>query len=865
MSNDVVFTTVYEYDPDFDMTWTYWEQYTVTPSATITSVVTQTAYVPLPADGIILEADFQSYGLKDGEIAPATFAISDSNGTPFVAYVFLYLMRLSDNEATILTSYRTSATPFVYFSAYEVERAVPTTAVNGRATVTTVTETFNLPAPYGYSYWVKGIEDSAVATGTVPPDFVQQIPQSSCAAGTLQASVTVLVVVDLYYVYYPNAVPLIVHIESTALGFDDPPVIVQDNTKKATPKSTADTQPTHDVPIIEQTADGFSSTPPVIKPNIPQTPAAPTSSKDNHNANGSPGQGPNVPQPTQHTVGTIGTDPVVIGPSSVVVVGSRTVTPGAPPITVGGQPVSLAPSGSAIIVGGSRTSVLPQVAVPVSQPRPPPILTIGSSTLTANAATQFFISPGQTLTPGGTVVIDNTVVSLAPSASFLVVGGSTQILPTAPTAVFTPQPTIVVGGSTFTANAGTSFLIGGQTLAPNQQIIVDNGNGATTLSLAADASSIIINGVTSTIVNPAAATQLPELTIGGAVVTANPSNTFVIDGQTLAPGQIITVSGTTVSLGPSASFVVVNGVTSTLVNPEAAVATPRPEITFGGSIFTANPSGTFVINGQTLAPGQVITVDGTTLSLGPSASFIVINGATSTLANPVAQITPPPLTIGNGIFTALPGTGTTYMIGSLFLTPGGVVTVADTTISLAPGATALIINGQTTFLNPQAPITNPPLLTIGTQTFTALPGAGTTFVISGQTLTPGGTITLPNGLTVSLAPGATELIYGSSGRSTTTALFPATTTRSRIVTTTSSAAAGATGANGIPAETSTKAKGAASNLRCTSLLQSWILSILVGLTGLLLHWGIQMFMLSLTQALEVKDGCGRIFRLTWYL
>lgn len=562
---------------------------------------------------------------------------------------------------------------------------------------------------------------------------------------------------DLFWVHFPHANPFIVHIESTALGFDDPPVVVQETKNPASSKAAQ----TFNVPMIEETAPGFTNVPESIKPAVQHTsqqpPAnpAPNSPSENHNGDGSPAQGPNAPEPTQHTVGTIGTAPVVIGPSSVVVVGGQTVTPGGPPITVGGNPVSLVPSGTAIVVG-TKTSNLPQVAVPQTQPRPPPIITVGSTTLTANAATQFFVGPGQTLTPGGTATIGGQVVSLGSSANFVVVGGSTQAL-AGPAAVITQAPSIVVGGSTVFANPGSSFVFGGQTLAPGQQITVD---------------------------------------------------------------------GTQISLAPEGTVAVINGVSSTL---SAAIIPARPSITVGGSVITASPDGSFTIDNQVLSPGQVITVSGTTLSLGPSASFIVVNGVTSALANPAAQITAPPLTIGNGVFTAQPGSGTTYIIGDHTLTPGGAITVGDTTISLAPGATALIINGQTTYLNPSAPITNPPLLTIGTDTFTALPGTGTTFVIDGQTLTPGGVITV-DGTTISLSPGATELVYGSSGRSTTTALFPATTTRSQSITSTDAASAGQTGENGVP--TQTNSKGAAHSVVKSVGLESWVLSLMISFLGL---------------------------------
>lgn len=634
-----------------------------------------------------------------------------------------------------------------------------------------------MPSAYVYPYYLKGIEQNAVATGSVPEEFLAQLPQTGCDPGELQAVVTVVVVVNLVYENNPDLDPFIVHFESTALGFDDPPDVSV---------GILNAGSTQGVPL---TMDDWS---------IPGGRASPTTTTDarannrpdpvpvqtpqpggNNNAAGSGGdQTLNVPNPTQVTVGAVGTIPVIIGPSSQVVVGTITLRPGDPPILVGGvTPVQIVGDGvpTAIVVAGS-TSQLPQVFDP-SNPKTgapaPPLITLGSLTLTPNAATQFSIGPSQILTPGGTVTFDGTVVSLAPSASFLVVGSSTQILAPAVPAASSP-PQIVIGSSTITAlpPPGSNPNLGSENIAV-------------------------------------------------------PGPSFVVDGQTLLPGgQAITVSGTTISLQAGGSSIVVNGATSAVINPAGV---PQPSIRIGDSTFIAQPGNTFVIGDQTLSPGgQAITVSGTTLSLDPSASFVVIDGQTSQLPNSAAaQITAAPvLTIGNGIFRPLPGTGTSYLIGSSTLTPGGSVVVADTTISLAEGATALIVNGKTSLILPSAQgvITNAPYLTVGSQTYTAI--SGTTFIISGQTLTPGGVITV-DGTTIRLSPSATELVYGSDGSSTTSALFPATTTRAHSVTSTASPSAGASGRNGQASPTQSR-QGAASAMHPAP---NWLISCLAAFSS----------------------------------
>ncbi|KAH3996874.1 hypothetical protein HBI70_215880 [Parastagonospora nodorum] len=715
--SDFACTMAYSPLPGTDWTYTFCLKYSEKPTAASTSLVYRTAAAPFPPGGVIPMSDVGSYDIYvDMPLATRTVTIAPNS-----------------------TVEQVSATPFVYFTAYEIEHA-------------SSTETVKLPSAHVYPYWVKDVQHEASASGSLPEGFMQQITQTDCDSGQLLATVEVLIVVDLYYVNLPNWNPNLIQFESTAIGWDDPPVnfnINNDGTTEGMPLTIDDWNLPGDVaqptphPNNRPSADSVQAT------------AASNVNTNQRGPNGNDAQNQNVPQPTKVIVGSVGSLPVVIEPSSVIVIGSQTLQPGGPAVVVGGvTPISLVPSATAIIVGGSTTLLLPQV-FDNPPPRPPPVLTIGSSTLTANAATQFLVAPGQTLTPGGTATVDGVVVSLAPSASFVVVGGSTQFFPVAGpewTNVATQRPDIVIGGTTIVALPSANIPVGDQN-------------------------------------------------------NAKPGPSFVVEGQTLAPGgEAITVSGTTITLLSGGSSIVIDGVTSAVENP--LVSNAQPSIVIGNSVFSpiSGSGSAFVIAGQTLVPGgEPITVSGTVISLAPSASFVVVNGVTSTLANiAAAQDTAAPLiTIGNSVFKPLPGTGITYLIGSSTLTPGGIITVAGTTISLAPGATAIVINGQTSFLTPgtQNTLTNAPLLTVGSQTYTAV--SGTTYVVDGQTLTPGGTIVV-GGTTISLAPGATQLIYGSSGRSTTTALFPATTTPSQRMTGTAAASARPNGSDGQAAATSQK-------------------------------------------------------------
>jgi hypothetical protein len=493
------------------------------------------------------------------------------------------------------------------------------------------------------------------------------------------------------------------------------------------------------------------------------------------------------PAPPVHiTVGSVGTKHVIVAPSSVVMIGTQTVTPGSSAVTIDGSQVSVAPSATAIVVNGS-TSALPIVAGPGSSTQS--VGNVGGRPVVLNPSSAVIVGTA-TLKPGQPpVTIGGTTVSVAPLGSAIVIGGTVSALPRVifPTETVQSQapvaPILTIGHSTFTANAATQF--------------------------------------------------------------------YISPGQTLTPGGTAIVDGTAVSLGPSGSFVVV-GTSTRMLSADTTEATYRPEVVFDGVTITALPSNdnhnrhglapldgedipsgpTFVISGQTLAPGHAITVDGTTVSLGFSGSLIVVNGVTSTISD-AAQITAPPITIGGNVYTPVPGTAGSYMLGTVLLTPGGEVTMSGTTISLASDGLDIVVDGVTSTLGGpvHAAMTNPPLISIDSQTYTAVPGLGTTFIIQGNTLTPGGTITV-DGNTIYLAPGATELVYGSDGKSTTEVLFPATTTRRPFITGSASAPAnaGASGSNGQAATTSS-AVGTGCSLQMPKTT-TWMFFVMVGGFGL---------------------------------
>ncbi|KAK8182519.1 hypothetical protein BC567DRAFT_158268, partial [Phyllosticta citribraziliensis] len=677
-----------------------------------------------------------------GPVAAATSVLSISQFAPLPTGPLtvpdlvdsLYLSKTTPPSVTITgpsnASYIVpSGTPFVQFTQYQV-------------TYTHSTTTYNLSAPFAFDYSGDSLDDLSTATGNVPTNILAQIPDSTCIPGTYTGSVTVLFIVNI--VYSLIAKGDMVHIESS-VGPLVPPGRSKAYVETSAPVEAPEVLPS-DSPPAPTAANGD------------EAPPNGESGSQNAHHRGQNGPGSDSPSP----VIVIGGESFAMGSSSAFVVGQQTLAPGGPAIAVGGTTLSLAPSATAVVIDGV-SSPIPGAGKAAPSP---PIIIVGSNAYTANAATQYYLGPGQVLTPGGAVNMGGTIVSLGPSASYVVVGGSTQAFPSA---MITAAPAIA---------AGEFFEIGGQVLTPGGNVVL----GGTTISLDSGGSNLVVNGY-SRALGGAAANQA-VISVAGSNYAAVDGTSFVIGGQTLTPGGRITAGGTTLSLDASDKSIYINGVPSS-ISKGNSFSTLYPAITFQDTTIaphaqSAGSQPTYTIGSATLTPGGRVVVLGTTLSLAPFGTALIINGATSTL-NPAVLTSLPAIAFGSTSLSPILGPGRAYIIGSQTLTPGGRITVSGTTLSLLPTPTAVVIDGATYALSAisasaAAPVlTNAPLITLAGRTYTALPGssgAQPTYIIGGKTLTAGGSIVLSGGTTVSLAPLATALIVNGA----TTTLFPATET-----------------------------------------------------------------------------------------
>ena len=381
------------------------------------------------------------------------------------------------------------------------------------------------------------------------------------------------------------------------------------------------------------------------------------------------------------------------------------------PIVLGGityTPVPAQPSAQAanpapldlVNTAGGKTQPAAQpliengVTMPVQGvvPAPTPVGIVGGQTIYRQGSTA--VVGSQTVAQGSApVLVDNTPVALGPSA--VVVGTNTIALPPAnPQVTVTPTPVGVVGGQTV-YHQGSTAIVGSQAITQGSAPI---SVGNTPVALEPSALLIGTNTISLAPTAPEFDTAPTSVGIVGGQTIYRQGSSAVIGSQTIVQGSPpITVDSTPVALGPSA---IVIGTTAIPFPPvKAAVITP-PVYSFGGIAITQG--------------GVPVTISGTAYSLGPS---FVVEG-TKTIPLPAATPSNPVLTIAGQTITAKP---TGFSIGGTSVMPNGpAITISGTVISLNPSG---VVVGSSTqpFSGPAATRS---VLTIGSQTFTALPASG---------------------------------------------------------------------------------------------------------------------------------------------
>ena len=539
----------------------------------------------------------------------------------------------------------------------------------------------------------------------------------------------------------------------------DPQITPQPDLGQPQPANTG--SPKLPLPTTPPGSNGGPSTQPNNDPTDPKAPGGvgspgssnkdppldptTTPSKDNdptEDPTRAPDPAPVAPNATPANGGSA-PEPQVVPQTTVNLYGAQQSPGLAGPIYggLGGSPPAPVPQGppqEGSGQGGSGQGANPGFSTHVITPLAGVALTITNPSAVAAA--------GSTLTPGGPAVTsDGTYFSLAPSGNLIAGtvsnGGALAEAPAL----------LTFAGSTYTANAASQFIVAGQTLAPGAAISVSG----TPISLASGGAVAVVGTSTQSLKSAPAITPAPAvLSFDGTSYTADASSHFIIDGQTLAPGAAITVSGIPISLPSEGAVAVIGSSTQSLKS--APAITPAPVVlSFDGSSYTADASSDFIINGQTLTPGGAITVSGTPISFPSGGAIAIIGSSTQSLAN-AAIVTPAPLlTFDGSTYTA--DASSDFIISGQTLTPGGVITISGTSISYDKTGNAVVIGTSTESLA-TAMITPADILTVDGQVFTANP---TAFSIDGTTISAGGPGVTISGTPVSLESGGV-LVVGTS-------------------------------------------------------------------------------------------------------
>lgn len=776
---------------------------TPTPVAAVTTTVEQTAYVPVNAT--------TSNGAIPNVVTsptPAAITVANANGSSTYA----------------------AGTPFVHFSQYDLVSKRPFHYGDGRVGCAEITQVHTMPTPGSFEYTgdVDKLNGSfAAVAGEVHPAALGFVGQLNATAGSFVAEPTVVVVVHkilaaqrMFAMVQPTASelempeatlppslstiretptetgiiwsPLAVHIESSQSFLAVP--------TRSNPISQKAAATTKAVPVIVpfvahlENQDVTLAMP--VNPNAQQAvitalwrgeTVTATAMEEDQSAD-RPSKGAQE-SAQQDNIGRV--------ISAVVKAAQQNK---AAPQAVGNAIAS--------VIGAAHPSEEKEFQQQGSghNAASQGFVTIGSSVVPVSASQGqnglALVVGGQTITPGKVVTVDGTRISLAVGATEMVIGSSTiHLLPTSNPGKVANIPLITVGSKTWTANAATQFNIAGTTLTPGGTAVAFGS----TIVLGPSATRVVVNGKTQAL-SPAI-TPAPHLTIDGTVYRPNAHSTYDVGSQLLTRGGQVVASGTTISLAGDGSVLVVDGLTRPVGSLGAndrnlATITAAPNLSLDGKAFVPNGGASYVISGHTLTPGGVITFSGSrgmeTVSLDSALDKVIriANGHTATSAIGLIGAAPggaPILTIDGETYLARnyeAGRGATYVIDDQTLTPGGKITISGAdgqeTISLLAEGTAIVSAhagvATTSSINGAYGVmpTNAPILTIAGQTFSAIDEA--TFIVDGQTLTPGGSDTVTiNGhrYIISLSPHATLLqieTLGQNGKVISTmleTLFPA--------------------------------------------------------------------------------------------
>lgn len=362
--------------------------------------------------------------------------------------------------------------------------------------------------------------------------------------------------------------------------------------------------------------------------------------------------------------------------------------------------------------GGKSSNAATNTKLPdQGESTPPKPVLAGSSTLRAG---------------GPAVVVSGTTFSLPPEGTAIIVNGRTSAVDDAQESAPSKMPDQL-----------SVFAIGEATVLPGSTVTVSG----TTYALPKSGSGISIDGTYQPFSSQSAGLVLTTEAAQSTTIKVRPG--FIIEGQTLAAGSDVVVSGTTYSLPGSGSEILVDGHATTLSSGDQLEDFTIGSVTVVPTHFSDATGVTGVpIGEQTLIPGSGFIVSGTTYSLPTDGSEIYINGHATLLPSAFQG---QPLIIHSATETPSLPSGKAaeigYLIGGVTLSPGSSVEISGTTYSLPSTKSEILVNGQASSL---PPISENQPFAIGSATLspTSLNGGAsqTGLLLDGKTLAPGSSI-----------------------------------------------------------------------------------------------------------------------------
>ena len=384
----------------------------------------------------------------------------------------------------------------------------------------------------------------------------------------------------------------------------------------------------------------------------------------------------------------------------------HTLVPGGPAVTVG-------PSGKEHVMALQTYNGHPALVVDSSQTILPvqltlePAITVDRQKFTANDGGRHIIDD-HTFNPGGppfiiglgssTHLVDLPDLGRNPA---LAIASATSLVQKP-----TSMPAITFNGQEFDLDDKGELFAGSQKIMPNGgPVTVRSGESTHLVELKSSGTNtaLVVDGSSTRL--PMLGTTAAAITFRGQTFNTNDHAQYTVNDETLTPGQAPRLIGSghaTHLVGMITSgtdTVLVVDSSSTTLSQLSTLKAAKPAITLNGQILSTDAQGQYIFGSKTLTPGGApVTIPGSSthvigLQTAGGKTALVVDSSSTTLAEVPSPTDAPAITFEDHTFTV--DSQGRYVIDDKTLTPGGVVSIFGTPISLAPDGNEIVIGTST--------------------------------------------------------------------------------------------------------------------------------------------------------------------------